>query len=140
MAVADLFDHLHIEQRALMNTLSLQQPALLLEQRFPSFQFFLDRFNRVFQARPWHDEMAPWIHRQPVEDTNLLTCKRVKRAELLDFIAPQLDPEADVFIRGMNLDRVTANAEGPAYEIEVVTFVKDFHEFRENVAAAHPLA
>ncbi len=36
VAVADFLDHLHIEQRPLMDTLRFEQSALLFEQEFPS--------------------------------------------------------------------------------------------------------
>ena len=38
VAVADFFDHLHIEQRPLMDALRFQQPALLFEKSFPALQ------------------------------------------------------------------------------------------------------
>src|SRR5881396_411387 len=94
----------------------------------------------MFQSRPGHDEVTLRIYRQPVEHAQFLARERIEGAELIDFIAPQLDSEADVFIGGMDLDRVAANAEGSAPEIQIVPLVKNFHKLRKNVAAAHPLA
>ena len=112
-----------------MNTLRLQQPALLFQQRLPSLELFLDRADRLFEARPRHDEMAFRIHRQTVVLPDFITGERIKRGELVDLVAPELDSESDVFVRGVYLNGVAPDTEGAALEIQVVPLVENLNQF-----------
>jgi hypothetical protein len=64
VAVSDLLDHLQVEKCALMDTLCLQQSSLPLDQCLPALQFVLDRFNRLLETWPRHDEVRLRINRQ----------------------------------------------------------------------------
>src|SRR5215471_1544247 len=123
-----------------MNALRFKQPALLLEQHFPASKFRFDGIHRLFNAWARHDEVAFRINSQSVEDFVFVTGKGIERAHLIDFIAPELDSETDVFISRMNFDRIAANAECSPTEIEIVALVKNFDQLRKNLTASDVLA
>ena len=134
VAVADFLDHLHVEQRALMDALRFEQPALLFEQSFPALQFVLDRLNGLLEPRPRHDEVALRINGQTIEHCDFVAGQRIECAELIDFVAPELDAKADVFVSRMDFDRVAAHAKRSALEIEIVALVENLDQLGENVA------
>ena len=140
VAVADLLDHLQVEERALMDALRLQQSSLPLEQRLPSLQLVLDRFDRLLETRPRHDEVRLRINRQAIEQSDFVSGQRIECAEFLDIVSPELDAISDVLVSRMDFDRVAVNAKTPALEIEVVAFVENLDQLRKNVPSRNSLA
>ncbi len=68
-----------------------------------------------------------------------LAGERVEARQLVDFVAEQLDPERDVFVRGVDLDDVAADAEDAAVEVVVVALVLNLDELSQNLVAIDPL-
>ena len=84
MAVADLFDHLHIKQRPLVHALGFEQTSLVLEQRFPVFQFGLDGRDGGLDTRARHDEVTLRINGESVIGFDDVSGKRIERGQLVD--------------------------------------------------------
>ena len=134
MAVANLFHHLHIEKRSLVNPLRFKQASLPFEQRLPTGKLGLDRFDRLLDPRPRHDEMTLGINGKAIEHAQFIAGQRIKRAELINLISPELNSESDVLVCRMHLDRVPADTERAAPEVEVVAFVENLNKLRQNIA------
>ena len=79
------------------------------------------------------------IHRDLVVAPDRLAGQRVERCELVDLVAEQLDPQALLFIRRIDLDDVAADPEGAAGEFVVVALVLDFHQLAQDLIAIDPL-
>jgi len=60
--------------------------------------------------------------------------------ELLDLVAPQLDAQAELLVRGIDLDAIAAHAELARLEGDVVAVVLDVHQAREDLVPVHRLA
>src|SRR5437870_1805959 len=123
-----------------MDALRFEQPALILQQGLPSTKLVFNSADRLLDPRTRHDEMAFWIDCQPIEDAYFISRQRIECAELVDFIAPELNAESDVFVRRMNLDRVSTHSKSSAFEIEIVPLVKNLNEFGKDVPAQNALA
>src|SRR5437879_2046932 len=94
----------------------------------------LDRFDRLLEPRPRHDEMTLGINGKAIEHAQFIAGQRIKRAELINLISPQLNSESDTLVRRMHLDRVPADTERSAPEVEVVAFVENLNKLRQNIA------
>src|SRR5262249_27398661 len=95
---------------------------------------------RLLQTRPGHDEMTLRIDGEPVEDVQFIPGKLIECAELVDFIAPQLDSKTQTLICWMDFDRISTHTERSALEIEIVAFIENLDELRKNLPARDALA
>ena len=84
--------------------------------------------------------MALRIYRETVEDAQLVAGQRIERAQLIDFVAPELDTEPNIFVCRMDLDRVSAHPKRSALEIEIIPLVENLDQLGEDVAPQNPLA
>src|SRR5947208_14767040 len=132
MAVANLFHHLQIEKRSLVDPLRFKQASLPFEQRLPTGKLGLDRFDGLLDPRPRHDEMALGINGEAIEHAQFIAGQRIKRAELINLISPQLNSESDALVCRMHLDRVPADTERSAPDVDVVAFVDTPNKLRKN--------
>src|SRR5687767_10360524 len=104
VAIADFFHHFEIEERPLMDALRFQQPSLVFEQRFPAFEFLLDRLDSTNDSGTRHDEVALGIHGQTLQLARFIASQWIERGKLIDLIAPELDAEANIFVSRKNFD------------------------------------
>src|SRR5687768_8745675 len=134
VAIANLFHHFEIEERPLMDALRLQQPPLVFEQGFPSLEFLFDRPDSTFDSGTRHDEVALGINGQTLQLARLVAGQWIERGKLVDFIAPELDAEADIFIGRKDFDRVAVNTEMSAFELDIVAFVENLDKLIKDVS------
>ncbi len=80
------------------------------------------------------------IDRDLVVLADRLAGQRIEGDQLVDLVAEQLDPQRLVFVRGIDLDDVAADAEGAAGEVVVVALVLDFDELAQDLIAIDALA
>ena len=64
-----------------------------------------------------------------------LAGQRIERDQLVHLVAEQLDPDADLFVRGIDVHDVAPHAERPAAEVVVVSLVLDLDELAEDLVA-----
>src|SRR5437879_2999047 len=69
-----------------------------------------------------------------IEHAQFIAGQRIKRAELINLISPELNSKSDALVRWMHLDRVPADTERSAPEVEVVAFVENLNKLRQNIA------
>ena len=140
VAVADLAQHLQVEQRALVEPLRLEQLALLLQLRLADDQLRLDRLDRVVEAWPRRHVVAGRIDGDLGQPADRLARQRVEGGELLDLVAEQLDAHAGLLVRGHDLDHVAAHPEGAALELVVVAVVARVHQLGQDLAPVQRVA
>ena len=66
--------------------------------------------------------------------------ERVDLGEGVDLVAEELDAVGVLVVGGVDLDDVSAHAEGAAAEVDVVAFVEDFDQAAGDVLALDALA
>jgi hypothetical protein len=140
VAVPDLFDHLEVEHRPLVQALRLEQPSLGFEHAAPPGQLLFDRFDRSSRPLARRHEVRFRIHGNLVVLAQRLTGQRVKRRQLVHLVAEQLDAEALLFVRRNHFYDVAAHAEGAAVEVVIVALVLDFHQLAQDFLTLDPLA
>src|SRR5262245_5954229 len=123
MAIADLFHHLEIEHRPLVQPLRLEHLSERFELGAAPDALGLARLARRSRLIAWRDEMGLRIDGHLVVLAPALARERVECRERINIVAKQLDPKGLLFIRGIDLDDVAAHAEGAAREISVVALV-----------------
>ena len=78
--------------------------------------------------------MTLGINGKAIEHAQFIAGQRIKRAELINLISPQLNSKSDALVCRMHLDRVPADTERSAPEVEVVAFVENLNKLRQNIA------
>jgi hypothetical protein len=141
VAVAQLPQHLHVEERPLLEPLGLQEPVPAAQERQPLAQLVLDGLQRavellgrrhVVTGRVDVDLGDPFLH---------LTPERVEAVDGVDGIAEQLDPDRRGLLVGRkDLDHVAAHAECPPVEVVVVALVLHGDEPADDGVPVHHLA
>ena len=76
--------------------------------------------DRALDLGPLGHEVLGRIDRRPLQLRDRLAGERVDLADPLDLVAPQLDADGLLLVRGEDLDRVAAHAEGALLEGDVV--------------------
>ncbi len=140
MAVADLLDHLEVEHRPLMQPLRLEQLPFLLELTAPLLQLRLDGVDRPPCPVARRHEVRLRIDGNLVVPAQRLAGQRVEGRQLVDLVAEQLDAQALLFVRRIDLDDVAADAEGAAAEVVVVALVLNLHQLAQHLIAADALS
>src|SRR5439155_666328 len=75
-----------------------------------------------------------------IEHTHFISGQWIECAELIDFIAPELDTESSVLVRRMDLNGVSMHSKSPTFEIEIVPLIQNLNELGKDVAARNALA
>ena len=140
-AVAHLLQHLQIVPAAGLQPGRLQHLALLSQPGQPLRQLLLDRFARLVHLLC---RCHPVLRRVELELISLrqhLSGQRVHLHDALDLVAPEGDAHAQLLVGGKDVQRIAANAEGAATEVQVVALVLHVHQRADEAveAAALPL-
>jgi len=62
--------------------------------------------NCFFNSRPRHDEVTLGINSQSLKHLIFVARERIKRAQFVDFVTPQFDAKAYVFVCRMDFDGI----------------------------------
>src|SRR6266704_405802 len=141
VAVAELAQHLHVEERSLLEPLRLQQAVALAQERQPLAQLLLDGLERSRELGRLGDVVARRVDVDPIEALEHRAAQRVDPGDRVDHVAEELDPERDRLLVGReDLDDVTPHSEGPAVEVVVVPLVLDGDQAPDDLVAVDPVA
>ena len=124
-AEPDLAEHLEVVGRAHPQALGLEELALALEQREPVVELLLDRDDGPLHPLVRRDVVGGREHRDLGEVAEHLAGDRVEPRDPLDRVAPPLDPDRGLLVRGMDLEDVALDAELPARQVRLVPQVLD---------------
>ena len=124
-AEPDLAEHLEVVGRAHPQALGLQELALALEQREPVVELLLDRDDGPLHPLVRGDVVRRGEHRDLGEVSEHLAGDRVEPRDPLDRVAPPLDPDRGLLVRGVDLEDVALDAELPARQVRLVPQVLD---------------
>ncbi len=141
-AVADLLDHLDVEQRALLEALGRDQVALHVEHGEPPAQLFLDGGDGAVDLVLRRHEVLGRVDRHDrVLGAGHLARHGVDDLQLLDLVAPERDAVGHVFqVRREDLHHVAADAELAWRKLDVVAVVEDGDEAAQQVVAVDDVA
>ncbi len=140
MAVANLVDHLEVEHRPLVDTLGLEQLPFGLEGRPVLDQFRLDGLDGSLRALARRHEVRLGENGHLVVPFQRLAGQRIERDQLFHLVAEQLNPDTQLFVRGIDVHDVAPHAEGPPAELVIVSLVLDLDELAEDLVAPDRLA
>src|ERR1700688_765047 len=120
VAVADSAHHFDVEKRALLQTLRLDELALLLQLFLPPAELFLDGDDSTFALILRHYIVCARINRNA---GNILLARanfsseRIDLAQDVNLIAKHFDAISVVFVGWINLQNVAAHAESPTPQV-----------------------
>ena len=141
VAVAELPQHLHVEQRALLEPLRFEQPAARLQEGQALAQLLLDRPHSALELLGGGDVVTRRINVYDVEPVEDGALEGIDAMDRLHHVAEQLDPDGQRFlVGGKHLDDVAAHAERPAVEVVVVALVLHGDQPPDDLVAVDPLA
>src|SRR5260370_36816206 len=120
MAIADGAYHFDVEQRALREALRFDEFPGALQLFLPPLELFIDGDDRALSLFGRHYIMRLGVDRDASQI--FLPCadfsgKRIDLAQGVDLLAPHFDAIPIVFIGGVNLDHVAANAKSATAQI-----------------------
>src|SRR5215204_2407591 len=86
----ELQHHLDVEMRALLQTLPFQQTAIAAQLEQTVLQLHADQPNGALHRAALRHEVCGWINRAPRQPHYGLAAQRMKPADALDVVPPQL--------------------------------------------------
>ncbi len=140
VAVADLANHLQVEQRALPQALRFEQLALAFELSLPLRQLRLDRLDGPASALARRHEVGLGVDGNPVVPPQGAGGQRVEDDELVHLVAEQADTDGLFLVGRVHLDDVAPHPERPPSELDVVPLVLDLDQLPENLIAVDALS
>src|SRR4029450_7505978 len=112
VTVAELAEHLDVEEGPLLEPLRLQQTVLLAEESESLAELFLDGLERAGQLARLGDVMARRVDVDPVDALQHGAAEGVDARDRIDDVAEELDPQPDrLLVRREHLDHVARHAE-----------------------------
>src|SRR5580704_6900382 len=140
VAVSDGAHHLHVKHGPLPHALRLDIFALLFEFGFPPRQFFEDAADGALFLLHGQDIVRLWIYGQTCQRFAAdFAGQRIDGAQAIDLLSPHLDAKGIVFIRGTNLDHVTAHPKRAAAQV-FAALILNLHEAAQERFARNSLA
>src|SRR5438094_761985 len=139
-AGAGLAKHLEVEVGALPQALRLEQPAGVFELFHAVHKLDLDVLDRLEELLARRDEVPRRVDVHLVSLREHLAGERVELRDPLDVVAEKLDAHGKLFVRGLDLEGVAADAELAAHQIGVGALVLDVDEMPKDRVAANALA
>src|SRR5689334_8527654 len=117
MAITDGAHHFDVEEGALDDALGFDKFALLLEFFLPPIELFLNANDGAVALVLGHDVMGfrvDWDTREVFVAGANFSSERIDLTKRVDLLAPHFDAIGLVFVSGINLNHVAANAERAA--------------------------
>ena len=140
-AVAELGDHLEVEQRALLEPLRLDQLVRGAQFREPPAQLHLDLVDRAQQPLARRHVVRRREHREPRHLAQHLAGQRIEERERLDLLVEELDAHRLALrLRREDVDDVAAHAERALAQVQFVARVLHVGEAPQQLALVHAVA
>ena len=140
-AEAYLLHHLEVVERALLETLLLEEATLCVEECEPLAKFLADALDRRAHLRLRRDVVRAWIDGIPLNRSPHAPAQRIDLPDRLDDVAEELDANRHLLLVGWkDLDDVTAHAKRPAMKVDVVALVLDVDQPTQQDVAPHLFA
>ena len=141
VAVAELAQHLHVEERALLQPLRLQQAIAPAQERQPLAQLLLHRLQRAVELLGRRHVVAGRVDVDLAQPVLHLPAQRIHAVDGVDRVAEQLDADRRGLLVGReHLDHVAAHAERPPVEVVVVALVLHRDEPTDDRVAVDDVA
>ena len=134
-AVPDLLDHLEVVAGSAEQPLRLEQLALALESLDPLDQFASNRGEGGGLVILGHDVVHRGEHEHAVFVGELLAGEGIEQLERLHLVAPEIDPDRELLVGGIDLDAVPLDPELSTDGIDLVPHVLHVGEGEEELAA-----
>ena len=140
VAEAQLAQHLHVELGALAEPVGLEQLALLLQLLGAHLQLVADLPHRAVDRRLVGGVVRGRPDGGVAQLLEQLAGERVELVDGLDLVAEEDRAVGGLGVGGEDLERVAANAEGPAAERGVVARVLDVDQLAQHGVAVERVA
>ena len=140
VAVAYGLDHLEVEAGALVDALGFDEAAFFFELGLPLEELGEDGFDGGVFALGLDDVVGLGVDGEAGVFLLDGAEEGVDLGEGVDLVAEELDAVGVFVVGGVDLDDVSADAEGAAAEVDVVAVVEDFDEAAGDVFALDLLA
>ncbi len=128
--------HLHIERRALFETLRFEELAGIVKLVEALFQLGLDRLDRLLQRRFRRHIVGVGVELHERKLVRLSAGQRVEFDDALDFVAEHREAPGAVFQVGReNFDGITACAKRTADEVLIIAAIVEGDEVRQQLIA-----
>ena len=139
-AVAHLLHHLQIVIRALLQTLCLQQPAMLIQLIKTLVQLLANIIHSAFKILTARNIVARRENRHVVALRQNLTRQHIKFYNAVNLIIEHFNAHS-LFTVGCwnNLNHITAHTEGATLKINIITRILNLHQLMQNLLAVDNL-
>ena len=137
-AVADLAHHLEVEARPLLEALGLEELVLRLELLEPHDELGLDGAERPLPRLLGRDVVRLRKELEALDRLEGLARHDLEARDPVDLVAEELDAQALVLVRRLDVEDVAAHAERAALEVEVRPLVLGLDEPLQ--VPRHPVA
>ena len=139
-AVAHLLHHLQIVIRALLQTLCLQQPAMLIQLIKTLFQLLANIIHSAFKILTTRNIVARRENCHMIALCQNLTRQHIKFHNAVNLVIEHFNAHS-LFTVGCwnNLNHITAHTEGATLEINIITIVLNLHQLMQNLLAVDNL-
>jgi hypothetical protein len=137
VAVADFLQHLQIEQRALLEPLSLEELPFRNELPVEPVELLADRLDGLERALARGDVVGLGEDRHPAHLPEFLAGQRVELGYAFHLVPEELDSDPEVVVAGDDLDDVPTDAERAPLQVVVVALVLDLDQLAEDLGAIH---
>ena len=125
VAVAQLADHLQVEQGALLQPLGLDQPVFLLQIGQPHLQLFLDGVHGRLEVVLTGDEVAAGKDGHLFDISQHHTAQWIDDGYRLDGVAEEFDPYRPFLLMGgEDVEHVAPHPKGAAMEGILIALVE----------------
>ncbi|MBV6417344.1 MAG: hypothetical protein CMLOHMNK_02006 [Steroidobacteraceae bacterium] len=140
-AVAHFLHHLHVEHRALLEPLRLEQLAGLAQLREAHAQVLADQVDRADEPLARCHVMRARINRIARHLARHLACERVEQRERFDRVIEQFDAHGRAIrFGGKDVDHVAAHAIAAGAQVELVARVLHVGEAAQELALVEAVA
>ena len=137
-AVAQLLHHLHVVHGALLDTLSLDELALLLKEGHPLLQLLIDLLDGGIHLLFGRDIVGGGPDRNGVQPPDGGAGDHVDFRDAVDLVAEKLHPDGGVLpVGGEDLHRVPPDPEHIALKGDVVALVTDGNQLFQQLVPLH---
>ena len=139
-AVAHLLHHLQIIISALLQTLCLQQPAMLIQLIKALVQLLANIIHSAFKILTTRNIVARRENCYMIALRQNLACQHIKFHNAVNLVIEHFNAHSLFTVgRRNNLNHITAHTEGTALEINIITIVLNLHQLMQNLLAVDNL-
>jgi len=128
VAETHLLKHLQVVVRAHADALGFKELPLRLKLRHAQIELALDAGDGRVEFVARGDVLVGRIEVELVQLARDGTGERIHLDDALNVVAPELDAQRELAVRGHDVDHVATHPEAPAFQIVVVALIEILHE------------